>query len=311
MAKQKITDFLGNIEKAIEARDTARESLEAVRGSTRTLPEKINVADIRWDALVESGEKHLEYWGRATAGPEVPWSGIFGENNCHAEAVFAAMNPELLDRIHEAIEAEHQRHLAAGVLVISAAELPAEVAKAEAELFDTECALEAAYCAAEDAGFLIDRDPDLSPEAVLGIERGESLEHDFFSEKMERILAARDGAHAVFVAAREAWQGSLGLESRARTDEELEAAKKRTEHLAATKTAREVELQRKIKLAGALEDYVRDHRKAAPLRPKGEPGPDDRKPVSGLKRGDQTTDNGAWRDRFDGAVANRDAGADK
>jgi hypothetical protein len=303
MAKSKTIDFMGNIEKARDTRDTAREALEAVRGATRTLPEKLNIADIRWDALVEAGEKHLEYWGRATAGPEVPWSGILGENNCHAEAVFAAMNPELLDKIHESIEAEHQRHVNAGVLVIPATDLPGEAAKAEQALFTTEKALEATYCAAEEAGFMVDRDPDLSPEAVLGIERGELLPHDYFSEKMERILAARDGYHAVFVAAREAWQESLGLESRARTDEEVESAKRRTEQLAATKTAREVELQRKIKLAGALEDYVRDHRQAPPCKPQSQTDEDSRNAVTGVKLKNNGPAPGTiWRDRFERAT---------
>ncbi|ABA89061.1 hypothetical protein Pcar_1820 [Syntrophotalea carbinolica DSM 2380] len=299
MAK-KNTDFLGNIQKALAGRDTAREALDAINGSHRTLEEKLKIADTRFKGLAESGRDHLDYWGKAQGERDVPWTSLFGENNCHAEAVFASLHPELSETMHQAIEAQHQRHVEVGGLAISAADLPGEVAKAEARLFTAEQALEAAYCAAEEAGFLVNRDPDMSPESVLGIERNELLPHDFFSEKMERIIAARDGSHAAFVDARERWQGSRGKEAFLKTEAEIEAAKKHTERLLAAKNARSEEVQRKTRLASALEDYVRDHRKAPPVAQP--PAEDSRKPVTMQLKDNGPAKGTIWRDRFEQAT---------
>ena len=301
MAKQKNTDFLGDIQQALAARDAAREALNAITGSERTLEEKRRIGKIRTDNLVEGGRQHLEYFGRAQGLPEQPWTKLFGENNSHAEAVFAALHADELGRIiHQAIEVAHERHVEAGGLVISAADLPGKVAEAEQKLFAAEQALESAYCAAEGAGFTVNRDGDMSPESVLGIERGEILPYDFFSEKAEQLIAARDGAHAAYRAAHDAWFDAKNRLAVVSNPEDIEACEKMVAQRKAALDARESELQAKIKLACAIEDYIRDHRRARPVaQPHAE---DNRKPVSMQLKDNGPAPGTIWRDRFEQAT---------
>ena len=273
MAKPKAIDHMGNIEKALNARNAAREALNAITGSERTLEEKLPLGKKRVSDLVEKGLAHLDYWGRGQGSSEHHWIKLFGENNSHAEPVFAAMHADEIGHIvDQAMEAAHQRHVAAGGMVISAADLPGKIAEAENKLFTAECYLETTYTAAEEAGFVVNRDPDLSPEAVLGIKRNELLPHDYFNEKMERIIASRDGSHAAYRAAHERWQdarhrlATLNLGSDP-NEADIKDAEKLLAHCRSVVESRQEELQAKTKLAEALEEYVKTHRKLRPCEP--------------------------------------------
>lgn len=302
MAKPKVIDHMGQIEQALEKVHTAHDALEATRNAIRPLADNLALAGIRLDAMAKAGREHLEYWGRAQGGQDHPWTKLFGENTSTAEAVFAALHEaELAEVINRAIEANHQRYVDAGGLVIATSDLPAALAKAEQRFFDAECALEAKYEAAEKAGIIVDRFQGLSPEAVLGLARGESVAFDFHSEKMEAIVAARDGAHAAMSAARdrlnEAQEFLVKISASndpnyKPAEEDREAAQKRIDRCKQTLAARSEELHGKIRLAGALEDYVRDHILPKPSKPfhnphkRPEPVAEQPKPEN-------------WQDRFD------------
>jgi len=268
-------NHLLEIEKKNAAVDQAQAAASAVRSSIHTLAEAKKIAATRLASWVEAGARHLEYTcrGLGQEGPP-PRISFFGENGSAAEAVFAFVNADRLQEITSlALEAQYAK---TGPAVLSPKDRPAAIAKAEAALFKAEQELEKAIEEAEGDGLTIQRRSDVSAESILGLKRGEQPAHNWFSEKMERIVGEREGGHGAMDAARDKLQAAQRYLAKvsaggAPDEETREAAEQAVARARKVFAARQDELVPKIAVAGLLEDYVRTHRLPKPCVPFHDP----------------------------------------
>lgn len=307
MARQNTTDPLTSINQALAAREGARAELARVRAARQPLDELTSTALANLGRRAEEGRERLEFWARSL---NAELTLLAGEHPLTLENAFCALHRDQLAAvISGTLTADQERHLAADGLIISRADRAAAVETAESAAFAAEQAVEAAYEAAEQAGHVVERVADLAPEAVLGIDRGAKVPHDYHGPKVARIMAARAAAMAAMAASRNLWveaRNKLGLlETRRREathearyadelaawDAEIARAATHVEQLRADLDARSAEAQPRIALAHRIEEYTREHRSARPCRPVHNPQlrhPGDPTPPEPLP----------WRERF-------------
>ena len=186
-----------------------------------------------------------------------------------------------------------------GSVVVPFSERQAEMEKTRRDIFALEVREEAMVEEAEAKGLPVSRRPDVTPEAVLGVELDAVLPFGWGSEKFECLEAALEGADAERVAIREKLfdaKASL-VKIEARIDEEENNARhysgplsearaksnRREKDEAIAKVARLGKLlnekqeacTEKIAVVAALREYIKKHQRHQPPThdgPPAEPG---------------------------------------
>jgi len=201
MAQPKKTGIMQGIE-ALQIEIAAKkEKLDAARDAWPPIAEAHALADSRIDDMATDGKKHLDYFCRGLGqfgSGDVP---LLGENCVHADAIFAALNEAAIrnttrssiEKFYSGITGE----------IIPSRDKPAAIARLEKEIFALEVAEEKAIEQAEESGLTVQRRADASPEAILGLSRGEKVPHSWRSVKADRLMDETEASRARIDAARQ------------------------------------------------------------------------------------------------------------
>lgn len=294
MAK-KTTDYLGEIAATREKIRAAQERAELTRDALPGAEAEIEQATRQIEKKAATGLGHAKYWGRNIGQPGATVS-LFGEmffmglpaagggndaaaattgriSMSAAENIFLALHKtEILKIATEAIRARYANF---DGLILDPIEKRAAIKEAEDAVFELEQVEESIIEQAEDAGLTIQRRADASPEAILGIERGASVPHDWRSAKYDRLLDERDAHHARMDAARarlSTAQGELvfleqNLRDQYRSDPaeaDLKAAREAVAYRRKILADLMQQAHEVIAVASSLENYIENHRLAKP-----------------------------------------------
>jgi hypothetical protein len=193
-----------------------------------------------------------------------------------AENVFVALHKKEMLKI--ATDAIRVRYANFDGLILDPIAKRTAIKEAEAAVFKLEQDEEALIEAAEDAGMVIQRRADASAEAILGLERGAGVPHNWRSAKYDRLLDERDAQRARMDAARA--QLSTAQDALVRlkqnnadpyhanpADADLQAAEEAVAYRRQVLDGRMQQAQAIIAVAANLENYIRDHRQAKPRVP--------------------------------------------
>lgn len=236
------------------------------------LEEALHAYELKINGLASGGEAHLYQVTGACCVPQ---------NIAHAglstERVFTyAVKDRLLELGRKTIEKQYEIH---GDFVIPRGDRAGVLTQLDDEFFSLECQEESLIEQIESMGVVFIRRADATPEAVLGISRGENLPLNWCSEKFERLLRIAEGGRGEIEFIRE-----RALEARSQLDiimrrvneygedgvfrgqevpkdlqTQLDGARKRRD-ITAEKMAEGQELVReKTALAAVVEEYVDKH----------------------------------------------------
>jgi hypothetical protein len=210
MAKQ-TNGPMAQVEKLRAAIEAANTKIQDIEKAPAPLDDALALFGSRLQARAENGEGHLARWALSQAQQAPGYASMLGSAGMVAAVqdgvvmgqtdlgtaadVLKYLNREQLKTAGEnAIVAWYGAR--AGITVPTKDKRNL-LEKALDARFALELQEEIVIEEAEAVGMPIARRPDVSPEAVIGIERGALVPHDFYSAKLERLGAESEAARAV------------------------------------------------------------------------------------------------------------------